>query len=184
MPEGPSGVVLREGAGKSDAARSFSPLAGPGAHTLILGSMPGLASLHAGRYYAHPRNGFWPIMGALFQAGPELDYSQRADRLIGSGIAVWDVLASCIRPGSLDSSIKADGLEANDFSAFLAMHPAIDRLFFNGQAAEGLFRRHVIPRLAHLPVAMTVLPSTSPAYASLTLMEKLQRWTVVLPGQG
>ena len=88
------------------AVCSFPPAFRTDARVLILGSMPGEASLAAGRYYAHPRNAFWPIMGALFGAGAELPYDQRLARLNAAGVALWDVIARCRRPGSLDSAIE------------------------------------------------------------------------------
>ena len=81
--------------------RSFAPIAAPDAHTLILGSMPGMASLEAGQYYAHPRNSFWPIMGALYGAPPDLAYAARVDRLKASGVAVRDVFGkAALTPAS------------------------------------------------------------------------------------
>ena len=91
----------------SDQARCFPPIASPDARILILGSMPGRASLAAGQYYAHPRNAFWPIMGSLLDFDASRDYPARVDALKVAGIAVWDILDSCHRPGSLDSAIAA-----------------------------------------------------------------------------
>ena len=116
--------------------RSFAPIAAPGATVLILGSMPGRASLLAGQYYAHPRNAFWPIMGELFGAGPELPYARRVRVLARAGVAVWDVLASCTRGGSLDSDIDPGSIVANDFASFFRAHPRIERVYFNGAMAE------------------------------------------------
>jgi len=157
-------------------ARSFPPLAGPGAKLLILGSMPGMASLAAQRYYAHPRNAFWPIIGELVGAGPALGYEQRVAALLGSGIAVWDVLEACVRPGSLDTSIRRDGLVANDFATFLAGQPGISRIYFNGAKAAQLFESMVSPSLPESRLARVTLPSTSPANASLSYAEKLAAW--------
>ena len=125
----------------SDQARCFPPIASPDARILILGSMPGQASLAAGQYYAHPRNAFWPIMGALFGAGPELPYAQRLERLASAGIALRDVIGRCERAGSLDSAIAPASIEANDFAGLFAACPGIDHVFFNGTAAATLFRR-------------------------------------------
>lgn len=159
--------------------RSFPPIALPDARVLILGSMPGAASLSAGQYYAHPRNLFWPIMGALVGAAPELPYPHRIARLAEAGIAVWDVLASCVRPGSLDSSIAE--AQANDFAAFFARHRRIGHVFFNGSMAQTSFRRLVRPTLpATLSLHCARLPSTSPAHAGLSREAKLAAWRAVL----
>ncbi|MFN7055020.1 DNA-deoxyinosine glycosylase [Hyphomonas sp.] len=152
---------------------SFPPIAAPDAEILILGSMPGAASLAAGQYYAHPRNAFWPVMGALFGAGPELAYAQRVRALIAARVAVWDVLSACVRPGSLDADITEEA--PNDFAAFFAAHPRIRRIGLNGGKAAAVFRRH---GAAHMPAGagMAVLPSTSPAHAALSLQAKQAAW--------
>lgn len=164
-------------------ARSFPPIAGRGARVLILGSMPGVASLTAGQYYAHPRNAFWPIMGELFGAGPALTYDQRCRRLRGVGVAVWDVLSECRRPGSLDASIDPASEAVNDFETFFARYPGIQRIYFNGQKAETTFRRAVRSgqlsgSAAQIPGVR--LPSTSPAHAGRGFQEKLRLWRVIL----
>lgn len=158
---------------------SFPPASTPHAHSLILGSMPGDASLRAGEYYAHPRNHFWKIMGALLGASPDLPYPERLSRLTGAGIALWDVLQSCERTGSLDSSIIPNSIIPNNFAAFLANHPAMQRIFFNGTAAETTFRRLVLPTLPALPCSLHRLPSTSPANARFTLSRHLDAWKVL-----
>lgn len=160
-------------------ARSFPPLQSADAHTLVLGSMPGQASLAAQQYYAHPRNAFWPIMGRLFGAEPQLAYPLRVQRLLAARIAVWDVLGACVRPGSLDSAIRPDGQEANDFAGFLAEHPGVGRIFFNGAAAEQLFRRLVLPGLELGERRLRRLPSTSPAHAGMRFDDKLAAWQAV-----
>ena len=109
--------------------------------------MPGAASLAAGQYYAHPRNHFWPIMGRLVGAGPELPYAKRVRRLKSCGIAVWDVLESCVRPGSLDADIEEGSIAVNDFAGFFDAHPRIGAVFFNGAKAESAYRRHVLKGL-------------------------------------
>jgi len=144
---------------------------------LILGSMPGVESLKAGRYYAHPRNAFWRIMGQLFDAGPSLTYEERTTRLQSAGIALWDVLQTCVRPGSLDASITDE--TANDFPAFFAMRPNITHVFFNGGKAEMAFRRHVLPCLPEDRHVIARLPSTSPAHAAMPFEAKVQAWSVV-----
>lgn len=155
---------------------SFAPLARPDAYLLILGSMPGVASLRAEQYYAHPQNLFWKFMGEILGFDPALPYAQRIDYLQQAGIAVWDVLASCQRPGSLDADIHAASAQANDFASFLAAHPGIKRICFNGTTAEAMFRRHALPQLAHYAIETLRLPSTSPANASIPRSQKLEAW--------
>jgi len=157
--------------------RSFAPIAAPDAHTLILGSMPGVASLEAREYYAHPRNAFWPIMGALFSAGSDLPYAERVARLKASGVAVWDVLQACEREGSLDSNIRAE--LPNDFDSFFAAHPAIRCIGLNGGKAAASFRKHAA---LYLPsgAEVHVLPSTSPAHAARSFEVKCDLWRSAL----
>lgn len=157
--------------------RSFPPIAAPGARLLILGSMPGIASLEAGQYYAHPRNAFWPIMGQLFGAGPGLPYAERAARLQSQGVAVWDVLQLCVREGSLDSNIRDE--VPNDFAGFFAAQPGIVRILLNGGKAAASFRRHAAYLLPPGAQAITV-PSTSPAHAARSLDQKLTLWRAAL----
>jgi hypoxanthine-DNA glycosylase len=160
--------------------RSFAPIAGRGARVLILGSMPGAASLAAKRYYAHPHNAFWPILGKLLGFDPAAPYRRREQALKKARIAVWDVLQSCVREGSLDASIEAE--VANDFRAFLRMHPSITHVYFNGAKAEASFRRHVFARIGR-PLRYRRLPSTSPAHASLSMPRKLVAWRAILKAE-
>ena len=160
---------------------SFAPIAAPDATLLILGSMPGKASLLANQYYAHPRNAFWPIMGKLFGAGPDLHYARRVRVLRHAGVAVWYVLASCTRGSSLDSDIDEESIVANDFVSFFRAHPRIERVFFNGAKAGASFRRHVLPRLAATTLRFERLPSSSPANASWSRARKLRAWRIVAP---
>ncbi len=157
----------------------FAPVAATDARILILGSMPGAASLAAGEYYAHPRNLFWPILGALVGAHPQLPYQQRLLVLQHAGIALWDVIANCVRPGSLDARIDPASIVVNDFARFFAAHPQIARIGCNGAAAATAFGRHVAPTLVReLPLLR--LPSTSPAHAALSFEAKLAAWRVLL----
>lgn len=158
--------------------KSFDPVAANDARILILGSMPGVASLEASRYYAFPRNAFWSIMGDLFDARPELEYPQRLAILMKNQIALWDVIAACQRTGSLDAAISESGMQTNDFESFLVQHPCIKRIFFNGQKAASLFAKKVAPNLAGSYQYQT-LPSTSPANAVKSYAEKLAAWSVV-----
>lgn len=160
--------------------RSFPPVADVSARILILGSMPGEESLRAGQYYAHPRNAFWKLMGDLFDAGAELPYTRRTQQLKKSGVALWDVLASCLRKGSLDSAIAADSITANDFQAFFSKHRKIRRVFFNGATAERSFHRHVLPGLTAQPLQFARLPSTSPAHAALSYAQKRTAWRAII----
>ena len=157
---------------------SFPPAARADARLLILGSMPGTASLRAQQYYAHPRNLFWPFMGALFGAGPELPYAQRLRRLHAQGIAIWDVLAYCERPGSLDGRIVRASEMPNDFVGFLRTHRQLERIVLNGGKAAEAFARHISRPQPALVAGLQIvaLPSTSPANASQPAAAKLQRW--------
>lgn len=159
--------------------QAFPPLVAPDAHTLILGSMPGSASLAAHAYYAHPRNTFWPIVGELLGFDADAPYAARVRALTAAGYALWDVLGACRREGSLDAAIDPASLEVNDFAAFLAEHAGIDRIFFNGGFAERSFRRHVLPLPGRTP-ALARLPSTSPANASIALADKRAAWHAIL----
>jgi len=159
--------------------QGFPPVAAPGARVLILGSMPGRASLQAAEYYAHKRNTFWRIMGDLLGAGRELPYAQRLERLTSAGIALWDVIAACERAGSLDADIVGASVQANDFAAFFDVYRSIDQVFFNGAAAESSFRRLVLPGLPRRPLQLTRLPSTSPAHAARSYAEKLAAWSAL-----
>ncbi len=153
---------------------SFAPVAGPRAHLLILGSMPGEASLRAGQYYAHPRNLFWPLMGELAGAHPGLPYEDRLQLLKTAGVALWDVLQSCTRPGSLDSAISNE--IPNDLPGFLAGHPYIDCIGFNGRKAETSFRRHFPELYKNRRYRLILLPSTSPAHAARSYEQKRESW--------
>jgi len=160
----------------------FPPIADAHARLLILGSLPGQVSLQRQQYYAHPHNAFWKIMGRLFGAGPELPYTERAQRLMQNGIALWDVCAAAQRPGSLDAAIVQASVVPNDFAAFIESHPDIALIGFNGGKAADLYRRLVLPDLPATGHAIrtATLPSTSPAHAAMTFEDKLARWADVL----
>lgn len=144
---------------------------------LILGSLPGAASLAAHEYYAHPRNLFWDLMGDLFGAGRELPYARRCARLMEAGIAVWDVVREADRPGSLDSAIDRHSVSPNDFAPLFAAQPQLRTVAFNGQKAASLFRQRVLPALAvGTALRLHTLPSTSPAHAGRTRAQKLASW--------
>ncbi len=170
--------------GDAGRVRSFPPVFGADARVLVLGSMPGEASLAAAQYYAHPRNAFWPIMGALFGAGPQLPYADRLDRLVAAGVALWDVIGSCARAGSLDSAIEPDSVVPNDFAALFAACPQLSTVFFNGAAAETAFRRHVQRAAGSPPLRLVRLPSTSPAHAARRFEAKLEAWQALRAAAG
>jgi double-stranded uracil-DNA glycosylase len=163
------------------ASISFPPIAGKDAQLLILGSMPGIKSLQEQQYYAHPRNAFWPIMANLFDIDLNLDYTARCQKLLEHQVAVWDVLKSCQRQGSLDQAIEMESIIANDFNSFLQQQNQVKRIFFNGGKAEQVFKRYVIPTLTvEQQLSFQLLPSTSPAHAAKSLDEKCQLWKMAL----
>lgn len=144
--------------------------------------MPGRASLAAQQYYAQPQNAFWRIMGRLLGAGPDLSYARRLAVLRGRGVALWDVLESCVRVGSLDSAIKQGSAKPNELVRLLREQPTIRDVFFNGATAQALFERRVRPDADRFVpgVVYRRLPSTSPAHAAMPFEEKLERWSVIL----
>lgn len=155
----------------------FPPVALRSTRVLILGSMPGEASLRAGQYYAHPQNSFWKLMGEFFDAGATLPYAVRVRRLCAAGVALWDVLATCRRSGSLDAAIEPSSVIANNFPAFFAAHRRITHVFFNGATAERCFLRHAA--VAGRELTRLRLPSTSPANAAMSYARKRRAWRAV-----
>ena len=149
----------------------LAPVAGRRSHTLILGSMPGIASLEAREYYGHPRNAFWDVVDVL-GIDRNLPYRGRCARLKHLGFALWDVLAECERAGSLDQAIRSP--EVNDLVRF-ASRQQPTRIWFNGQAARRYFDRLLSAEFIarHPGVALATLPSTSPAH---TAQSKFDHW--------
>lgn len=135
-------------------------------------------SLAAQEYYGNPRNTFWRIMGEVLGFDAGAPYPQRVTVLLGHQIAVWDVLRSCRRAGSLDSAIERDSMVANDFESFFESHPGISRVIFNGAAAEANFSR--LARCDGAPAGIRV-PSTSPAQ-TMRYADKLKAWRAALSG--
>ena len=156
-------------------SEGFPPIEAPGARVLVLGSLPGQASIDAQQYYAHPRNAFWPIMAEL--TGASGDYEARVRALSDAGVLVWDVLAASVRPGSLDSAIRMDTAVVNDFDALFARQPGIAIVALNGRKAGDMFTRSV-----RVPpgVRVELLPSTSPAHAAMSLAQKLETWRGII----
>ena len=156
-----------------EPSEGFPPIVRPDARILILGSLPGQKSLADQEYYAHPQNVFWPIMMQIF--GISGDYNKRCARLRDNRLALWDVLRTSIRPGSLDADIQRKSAMANDFRAFLSVNTQIERIAFNGKKAEQLFRT-MVPSKHYEPIQLAGLPSTSPAYAAMRFEGKLSLW--------
>lgn len=152
------------------------PIVGEGARVLILGSMPGALSLQRQEYYAHPRNAFWRITGELLWFDASAPYDERVAALRAAGVAVWDVLRLCRRPGSLDSAIDRNSMVANDFAGLFAEHPMIERVFFNGATAAKSFASLVS---VDRSMVYQRLPSTSPAH-TMSFAAKLAAWTAVV----
>lgn len=143
--------------------------------------MPGVASLRAGEYYAHPRNAFWPLMDVLLGLPRAAPYDERMAGLAAAGVALWDVLAQCDRPGSLDGAIVPGSIVVNPVARLCAEHPTLAVIALNGGTAARLFDRHVQGMLAMGGRSMRVLrlPSTSPAHAARTFEQKREAWRVV-----
>ncbi len=173
---------------KNGISQSFEPLVGQRIHTLILGTMPGKKSLQLQQYYAHPRNALWPIVCALvtgdkprYDIHHQLTYEQRCDLVTGAGFALWDVLETCERPGSLDGAIVRKTEQPNAIADLISVHPELHTIVCNGRTAEALFKRHIQAQLdasardVQDPLVVCV-PSTSPAMASLSLDDKFSIW--------
>lgn len=146
------------------------------ARLLVLGSFPGAASLQAAQYYAHPRNAFWPLMGALLgDAGlPALAYAQRLEALRRHRVALWDAVAACRREGSLDTAIE--DAEPSDLAALVARMPGLRAVACNGSLAY----RQTLLALGEPGVPVLRLPSTSPAHAGRSQADKIEAWRAAL----
>ena len=161
---------------------SFAPISSDDAQVLILGSMPGKASLEANQYYAHPQNAFWKIVERVLGLDPGTCYADKTKILTANRVALWDVLKTCTRESSLDSDIVESSIVPNDFKAFFASHLSVSRVYFNGAMAEKSYRKYVAPTLGEISRLTYVrLPSTSPANASLTLEAKIAAWKCIVP---
>ena len=157
----------------SASLTGLAPVIAANTRILVLGSFPGAASLAAQQYYAHPRNQLWPILSVLTGENlAGLPYAERLPRLLAHGVGLWDVLGACEREGSLDSSIRQPA--ANDFARLRTLCPALEMVGFNGQTS-GKFAL----QFAAAGYRTLVLPSTSPAHASLSFDEKLSSWRLL-----
>jgi TDG/mug DNA glycosylase family protein len=156
--------------------RGLAPVSGRRVHTLILGSMPGVASLEVQEYYGHPRNAFWDVAAEL-GISRALPYRGRCARLKHLGFALWDVIGECERSGSLDQAIR--NASVNDLNTFASEHPRLTRIWFNGQTAAKTFERKLGPKFrASFPaVGLRTFPSTSPAHTDKT---KHEHWRAAL----
>ena len=163
-------------------AKSFAPIINQQSTLLILGSMPGMESLRLNQYYANPRNHFWQILYKVFDAEPGdiRDYQEKISFALGKGIALWDVIQSCRREGSLDTAIQDEVV--NEFGRLFSQYPGIRYVFFNGAKAYETFRKKVgmnaFPCLIYKK-----LPSSSPAH-TISLEKKLKEWSILKDPSG
>jgi TDG/mug DNA glycosylase family protein len=154
--------------------RAFDPVVDSRTRLLILGSLPGDASLKAGQYYGHPQNGFWRLVGGVISVDlVTLPYPDRLEALKAAGVGLWDVIASAERPGSLDGAIRKAA--AADLNRLIDDLPALRAVAFNGGTAARLGRLNLTPR-PHID--LIDLPSSSPAYTR-PLSEKAAAWSVL-----
>jgi len=162
-----------------EPSEGFPPIERSDARVLVLGSLPGAKSIEDQQYYAHPQNAFWSVMKDLFDISG--NYDERCAGVLKNGIAIWDVLQSSVRPGSLDADIESDTARVNDFGRFFERHSEIELVVFNGKKSEQLYRKMVETNLRlryrHRQLG---LPSTSPAYAAMRYPVKLAHWRAAL----
>lgn len=155
--------------------RGFEPVVDANTRLLILGSLPGDASLRAAQYYGHPRNAFWRLIGGVSSRDlAALPYEERLAALKAAGVGLWDVIASAERPGSLDAAIRRP--EAADLRGLVAGLPELRAVAFNGGTAARLGRAVLAP--APAGVALIDLPSSSPAHAR-PFAEKAAAWAAL-----
>ncbi len=179
MPDAPAAEALI-----GDMATGFDPVGNLQPTVLILGSLPGVASIQEQQYFAHPRNQFWSIMARIAEFEVGSSYRHRVSCLAQRGIMLWDVVHSAYREGSLDSNIKSSGLEVNPFSDLLASN-SIKLIAFNGAAAEKYFVKYAVPDVSLAGVdprmlpELIKLPSTSPANAGMSFEQKLSKWQIL-----
>ncbi|RVQ64900.1 DNA-deoxyinosine glycosylase [Croceicoccus ponticola] len=157
--------------------RSFAPVVDRHTRILILGSLPGDASLRAGRYYAHPRNQFWQLTGSAIGCDlAAIDYDERLATLLQHGVGLWDVVQSGKREGSLDAALRE--VEHNDLAEMVQKAPELVAIGFNGATSARIGRQILAPS-PHL--TLIDLPSSSPAYAAMPLAEKTRSWLALRP---
>lgn len=163
--------------------QGLAPLYQSNATILILGSMPGQASLDCDQYYGHPRNQFWPLLQQLFGIDASLDYPNRCQQALQVGVALWDVIGHCQRAGSLDSAIVGSSVRFNPLLELCQQLPDLQQIWLNGGKAAQSFRQYQRQQSTSWQdstITVHELPSTSPAHASLTFAEKLGLWRQAL----
>ena len=154
------------------------PVVGPDTRLIVLGSFPGVASLKARAYYAHPRNQFWPLLSALLRTDfLGLPYGERLTAMVERGVGLWDVYRLCRRIGSLDSAIR--NAEFNDLPSLLERAPGLRGFAHNGGESARAMRR-----TAGLGLSVWALPSSSPANASWSFERKLAAWRQAFEAAG
>ena len=151
---------------------SFPPIANENSKVLILGTMPGVDSLRFNEYYAHQRNAFWKILFTLFNQPITNDYETKKQLLLNNNIALWDVLKTCSREGSLDANIQAE--EPNELTQFVSGQNNSNHIFFNGNKACDYFFKYN----KQISIPYKILPSTSPAH-TMSFDKKSKGWSVV-----
>lgn len=160
----------------ADEVTGLPPIVGSGPTAVFLGNAPSVLSLAHRQYYGNPRNAFWPVMGDILGFDASAPYEHRTAAVVTAGYAIWDVLRSCRRVGSLDSAVEPDSMVVNDFASFFATHPSIERVFFTGAAAQSNYRRLAA---VSRPLEYVRLPSTSPAH-TLPYPVKLAAWRAAI----
>ena len=179
----PQAPDVADAAPRADAATlstlsGLPPVVGPATRLVVLGSFPGVASLAAQQYYAHPRNQFWPLLSALWGLDLRaLDYPQRLQELTARGLGLWDVYAACRREGSLDSAIR--DAQPNDLAGLRRRVPHWQAVAHNGGESARSARL-----TAALGLVVHRLPSTSPANASWSFERKLAAWRAAFEQHG
>ena len=157
--------------------RSFAPIENNDVIVLILGTMPGEKSLEYQQYYAHPQNRFWRVIAEITNQPLPEKYEDKTTMLLTSGIALWDVVHSAEREGSMDSNIKNE--KPNDLKKFIDTHPNLKVVVFNGRGAEKLYSKYFIRRPE---IHYISLPSTSPANARFKITDLCEKWGMALCG--
>lgn len=153
---------------------SFGPVVAPDTRVLILGSLPGERSLAERRYYAHPQNRFWQLVGTVIARDlSALDYDARLAALLAAKVGLWDVVGSARRSGSLDAAIRE--AQPNALADLVAGLPGLRAVGFNGATAA----RIGTALLAGTGPALVALPSSSPAYAAMPAEDKARRWAAL-----